>query len=36
LVFANEKLVAVPNLGVQFDYQSSDGEEGYQIKWLKY
>jgi len=35
LIFANEKLVAVPNLGVQFDYQANDGEEGYQIRWLR-
>jgi tRNA(Ile)-lysidine synthase len=35
LIFANEQLVAVPNLGVQFDYQSNDGEEGYQIRWLR-
>jgi tRNA(Ile)-lysidine synthase len=35
LVYANEKLVAVPNLGVQFEYQSKIGEVGYQIKWLR-
>jgi tRNA(Ile)-lysidine synthase len=35
LIFANEQLVAVPNLGVQFDYQSNDGEEGYKIKWSR-
>ena len=35
LVYANEKLVAVPNLGIQFEYQSNIGEDGYQIKWLR-
>ena len=35
LIFANEQLVAVPNLGVQFEYQSKVGEVGYQIKWLR-
>ena len=35
LVFANEQLIAVPNLGVQFEYQSKVGEVGYQIKWLR-
>ena len=35
LVYANEQLVAVPNLGVQFEYQSKVGEDGYQIKWLR-
>ena len=35
LVFANEQLVAVPNLGVEFDYQSNVGEDGYQINWLR-
>ena len=35
LVYANEQLVAVPNLGVQFEYQSKIGEVGYQIKWLR-
>ncbi len=35
LVYANEQLVAVPNLGVQFEYRSNDGEDGYQIKWLR-
>jgi tRNA(Ile)-lysidine synthase len=35
LVYANEQLVAVPNLGVQYEYQSKVGEVGYQIKWLR-
>ena len=35
LVFANEQLVAVPNLGVQFEYQSNIGEDGYQVRWLR-
>ena len=35
LVFSNEQLVAVPNLGVQFEYQSNIGEDGYRIKWLR-
>ena len=35
LVVANKQLVAVPNLGVQFEYQSNVGEDGYQIKWLR-
>jgi len=35
LVYANEQFVAVPNLGVQYEYQSKVGEVGYQIKWLR-
>jgi len=35
LVYANEQLVAVPNLGVQYEYQSKVGEVCYQIKWLR-
>ena len=34
LIFANNELVAVPNLAVHHKYQSSMGEEGYQINWL--
>lgn len=35
LIYANKQLVAVPNLGVQFEYQANNGEEGYQINWLR-
>jgi len=34
LIFANNELVAVPNLAVHYKYQSSIGEVGYQINWL--
>tara|TARA_B100000768_G_C11258731_1_gene367713 strand:- start:231 stop:1565 length:1335 start_codon:yes stop_codon:yes gene_type:complete len=34
LIFANNELVAVPNLAVHHKYQSSIGEVGYQINWL--
>ena len=35
LIFANKQLVAVPNVGVQLEYQANNGEEGYQINWLR-
>ena len=35
LVFAKDQLVAVPNLAIHHKYQSSKGEEGYQINWLR-
>ena len=35
LIYANKQLVAVPNLGVQLEYQANNGEEGYQINWLR-
>jgi len=35
LIFANEQLVAVPDLGVQLEYQANNGEEAYQINWLR-
>jgi len=35
LVFAKKQLVAVPNLGIHHEYQSSEGEIGYQINWLR-
>ncbi len=34
LIFAKNELVAVPNIAVHHKYQSSIGEEGYQINWL--
>ncbi|QZP17783.1 tRNA lysidine(34) synthetase TilS [Methylophilales bacterium] len=35
LIFAKNELVAIPNLAVHHKYQSSIGEEGYQINWLR-
>ena len=35
LIFAKNELVAVPNLAIHHKYQSSMGEEGYQINWLR-
>ena len=35
LIFAKRQLVAVPNLGIQHEYQSSEGEIGYEINWLR-
>ena len=35
LIFANKQLVVVPNLGIQLEYQANNGEEGYQINWLR-
>ena len=34
LIFAKNELVAIPNIAVHHKYQSSIGEEGYQINWL--
>ncbi len=35
LIFAKKQLVAVPNLGIHHEYQSSEGEIGYEINWLR-
>jgi len=35
LIFAKKQLVAIPNLGIHHEYQSSEGEIGYQINWLR-
>ena len=35
LIFAKNQLVAVPNLAIQHKYKSIQGEEGYQINWLR-
>jgi len=35
LIFAKNQLVAVPNLAIQHKYKSINGEEGYQINWLR-
>ena len=35
LIFAKKQLVAIPNLGIHHKYQSSEGEVGYEINWLR-
>ncbi len=35
LIFAKKQLIAVPNLGIHYEYQSSEGELGYEINWLR-
>jgi tRNA(Ile)-lysidine synthase len=35
LIFAKKQLVAVPNLGIHYEFQAKEGEMGYQINWLR-